>query len=238
DIGGAGQKRLKNSSVLVIGAGGLGSPALQYLAAAGVGTIGVVDDDVVDASNLQRQIIHRDADIGRPKVESAGDAIKALNPYVAVKGYNLRLNGDVAADLIGAYDITLDGTDNFETRYLVNATCVALGKPLVSGALGQWEGQVSLFHPARSGPCYQCVFPQAPAPDLTPNCAEAGVFTALPGSIGSQMAAEALKYLIDAGTPLLGRLAIYDALDVQARIFKTKPRNDCPICADQPKDMT
>lgn len=231
EIGGVGQRKLKAAKVLVIGAGGLGSPALQYLAAAGVGTIGIVDDDMVDATNLQRQIIHRDADVGRPKVESAKDAITALNPYVGVAPYQLRLSQENAAELIRHYDIVLDGTDNFDTRYLVNKTCVALQKPLISGALSQWEGQVTLFDPATSGPCYECLFPVAPEPGMTPTCAEAGVFAALPGVIGTQMAAEALKYIIGAGTPLLGRMAIHSVLDAETRTLKTNKRMDCPICA-------
>jgi molybdopterin/thiamine biosynthesis adenylyltransferase len=230
EIGGAGQMRLRGAKVLVIGAGGLGAPALQYLAAAGVGIIGVVDDDTVATSNLQRQVIHRDADIGRAKVTSAARAIGDLNPYVAVNSYNHRLTGESVGELIGQYDIVLDGTDNFETRYLVNAACVAQAKPLVSGALSQWEGQLALFDPARSGPCYQCVFPSAPMPELAPSCAQSGVFAALPGIIGSLMAAEALKYILSAGTPLRGQMAIYNVLDAQTRVIKTKPRAECPIC--------
>ena len=236
EIGGAGQMRLRGAKVLVIGAGGLGAPALQYLAAAGVGIIGVVDDDTVATSNLQRQVIHRDADIGRAKVTSAARAIGDLNPYVAVNSYNHRLTGESVGELIGQYDIVLDGTDNFETRYLVNAACVAQAKPLVSGALSQWEGQLALFDPARSGPCYQCVFPSAPKPELAPSCAQSGVFAALPGIIGSLMAAEALKYILSAGTPLRGQMAIYNVLDAQTRVIKTKPRADCPICGANSSD--
>ena len=230
EIGGSGQMRLRQSCVLVIGAGGLGAPALQYLAAAGVGTIGIVDDDMVDATNLQRQVIHRDADIGRPKVESAAQALRELNPYVTVKTYQQRLTTNIAENLIAVYDIVLDGTDNFETRYLVNRACVAKKKPLVSGALSQWEGQVSLFDPARSGPCYQCVFPTAPAPEFAPSCAQVGVFAPLPGVIGSLMGAEALKYVLGAGTPLLGRMAMHNVLDAEARVIKTKQLANCPIC--------
>ncbi|MDT2077738.1 MAG: molybdopterin-synthase adenylyltransferase MoeB [Planktomarina sp.] len=230
EIGGSGQMRLRESRVLVIGAGGLGAPALQYLAAAGVGTIGIVDDDVVDASNLQRQVIHRDADIGLPKVQSAAQALRDLNPYVTIKTFQQRFNAEIAGELIAEYDIILDGTDNFETRYLINKICVAQKRPLVSGALSQWEGQISLFDPTQSGPCYQCIFPSAPAPELAPSCSQVGVFTALPGVIGSLMAAEALKYLLGAGTPLLGRMAMYNVLDAQTRVIKTKQRADCPIC--------
>jgi molybdopterin/thiamine biosynthesis adenylyltransferase len=236
EIGGAGQMRLRGAKVLVIGAGGLGAPALQYLAAAGVGTIGIVDDDTVAASNLQRQVIHRDADLGRAKVTSAAQAIGELNPYVAVNSYNHRLTGEGVEELIGQYDIVLDGTDNFETRYLVNAACVVRATPLVSGALSQWEGQLALFDPAVSGPCYQCVFSDAPKPELAPSCAQAGVFAALPGIIGSLMAAEALKYILSAGSPLRGQMAIYNVLDGQNCVIKTKPRADCPICCSQPSD--
>jgi molybdopterin/thiamine biosynthesis adenylyltransferase len=179
EIGGPGQKKLKSAKVLVIGAGGLGSPVLLYLAAAGVGRIGVVDDDVVSNSNLQRQVIHRDADIGLPKVFSAQKAIAALNPHIEVLPYQRRLSAQDAADLIAQYDLVIDGTDNFETRFLVNAACVATGKPLISGAISQWEGQLSLYDPAQGAPCYACVFPQAPAPGLAPSCAEAGVVGAL-----------------------------------------------------------
>lgn len=171
EIGGGGQRRLAKARVLVIGAGGLGAPALQYLAAAGVGTIGVIDDDVVEGSNLQRQVIHRDSDIGRPKVFSAQAAMEALNPFVTVRPYHRRLSEEMAAELFEDYDLILDGTDNFGTRYLANRVAVVQKKPLISGALSQWEGQISVFDPARSGPCYQCVFPSAPRPGLAPSCA-------------------------------------------------------------------
>jgi molybdopterin/thiamine biosynthesis adenylyltransferase len=230
EIGGSGQMLLRKSRVLVVGAGGLGAPALQYLAAAGVGTIGIVDDDMVDATNLQRQVIHRDEDIGLPKVVSAARALRALNPYVRVKTYQQRLTVDIAEAVISDYDIVLDGTDNFETRYLVNQACVAQAVPLVSGALSQWEGQVSLFDPARSGPCYQCIFPTRPAPEFAPSCSQVGVFAALPGVIGSLVVAEALKYVLGAGTSLRGRLAIHNVLDAEARVIKIKQRVDCPIC--------
>ena len=230
EIGGSGQMRLRGAKVLVIGAGGLGAPAMQYLAAAGVGTIGVIDDDVVDATNLQRQIIHRDADIGLAKVESAAQSIRALNPYVAVKTYQRRLEVDIAEVLISEYDIVLDGSDNFDTRYLVNKSCVIQKVPLVSGALSQWEGQVSVFDPNKSGPCYQCIFPEAPREEMLGTCAQVGVFSALPGVIGSLMAGEALKYLLDAGKPLRGRLAIFNILDAESRVISTKSSADCLIC--------
>ena len=230
EIGGPGQKALKEAKVLVIGAGGLGSPALTYLAAAGVGTIGVIDDDVVDNSNLQRQVIHRDSDIGSPKVQSAEAAMRAQNPYVEVRPYQRKLTPEIASDLFAEYDVILDGTDNFDTRYLANATCVALGKPLISGALSQWEGQVSVFAPHLGTPCYQCIFPEAPAAGLAPSCAEAGVVGPLPGVVGSMMAVEAVKLISGAGQALLGEMLIYDALWGETRKIAIHPREDCPIC--------
>lgn len=230
EVGGPGQKALKNAKVLVIGAGGLGAPVLQYLAAAGVGTIGVVDDDVVDNANLQRQVIHRDQDIGMPKVFSAQAAMITQNPYVNVRPYHRRLGAADAAELIADYDMVLDGCDNFETRYLVNSACVALGKPLISGALTQWEGQLSVFDPNNDAPCYRCIFPQAPAPELAPSCAEAGVIGPLPGVIGSMMAIEAIKLITNAGKPLRGELLIYDALYGESRKITIEARSDCPVC--------
>nr|WP_170540618.1 molybdopterin-synthase adenylyltransferase MoeB [Ruegeria arenilitoris] len=230
ELGGPGQKRMKTARVLVIGAGGLGAPALQYLAAAGVGTIGVIDDDVVENANLQRQVIHRDADIGMPKVFSAQQAMEAQNPNVIVRPYRRRLTGDIAADLFADYDLILDGTDNFETRYLANRTAVALGKPLISGALSQWEGQLSVFDPANNGPCYQCIFPEAPAPGLAPSCAEAGVVGPLPGVVGAMMAVEAVKVVTGAGQALRGEMLIYDALYGESRKITLSRRDDCPVC--------
>ncbi len=230
EVGGPGQKALKQARVLVVGAGGLGAPALQYLAAAGVGTIGVIDDDVVENANLQRQVIHKDARIGLPKVFSAQAEMEAQNPYVTVRPYHRRLEADVASELIADYDLVLDGTDNFETRYLVNRAAVAAGKPLISGALSQWEGQLSVFDPARGAPCYQCVFPQAPARDLAPSCAEAGVIGPLPGVLGAMMAVEAIKVITGAGTPLRGQMVIYDALYGESRTIGIARRKDCPTC--------
>ena len=230
EIGGPGQRRLKDARVLVIGAGGLGSPALLYLAAAGVGTIGVIDDDVVDASNLQRQIIHTDQRIGMDKVQSAEAAMRALNPFIAVRPYRRRLTAEIAAELLADYDLVLDGCDNFDTRYMVNRACVTAGKPLISGAITQWEGQVSLFHPAQGSPCYECVFPNRPAPGMVPSCAEAGVMAALPGVIGALMATEAIKHITGAGETLQGRLMIHDALYAQVRVIGIKARVDCPVC--------
>lgn len=231
ELGGPGQKKLKAARVLVIGAGGLGAPALQYLAAAGVGTIAVIDDDVVENANLQRQVIHADDRIGMPKVFSAEVAIKALNPYVEVKPYHRRLEDDVAEELFAAYDLILDGTDNFDTRYLSNRAAVATGKPLISGALAQWEGQLSVFDPSSGSPCYQCIFPEAPAPGLAPSCAEAGVIAPLPGVVGSMMAVEAIKLITGAGAPLRGEMLIYDALYSETRKITLKSRSDCPICS-------
>lgn len=230
EIGGPGQKALKQARVLVIGAGGLGSPALLYLAASGVGTIGVIDDDQVENSNLQRQVIHRDRDIGLPKVQSAMQAMLAQNPAVNVRPYQRRLTPEIAEELFADYDLILDGTDNFETRYLANAIAVKQGKPLISGALSQWEGQISVFDPANGTPCYECIFPEAPAAGLAPSCAEAGVISPLPGVIGSMMAAEAIKVITGAGTALRGEMLIYDALYGETRKFGLGRREDCPVC--------
>lgn len=238
EIGGAGQRKLKEAKVLVIGAGGLGSPALLYLAGAGVGTIGVVDDDMVDGSNLQRQIIHADQRIGMPKVFSAEIAMRALNPFVDIRPYNRRLTESDAAALIADYDLVLDGTDNFDTRYMVNRIAAQAGKPLISGAITQWEGQLSLFDPAKGTPCYECVFPARPAPGMVPTCAEAGVAAPLPGVIGAMMALEAVKHLTGAGETLRGRLMIHDALYAETRVIAVHTRADCPVCAGlQPSAM-
>lgn len=231
EIGGPGQGKLKAARVLIVGAGGLGSPALMYLAAAGVGTLGVIDDDVVEASNLQRQIIHADPRIGMAKVQSAALALAALNPFVQVRPYHRRLTEDIAADLIGDYDLVLDGSDNFDTRYLVNRVCVAAGKPLISGAITQWEGQLSLFDPTHGSPCYECVFPVRPAPGMVPTCAEAGVAAPLPGVIGAMMAMEAVKHITGAGQTLRGRLMIHDALFSETRVIGVKRRTDCAVCS-------
>ena len=230
EVGGPGQKALRDARVLVVGAGGLGAPALQYLAAAGVGTIGVIDDDVVENANLQRQVIHLDRNIGMPKVHSASEAMRAQNPFVTVRPYHRRLDTKIAKELFADYDLVLDGTDNFDTRYLVNATAVATGTPLISAALTQWEGQISLYDPTRRAPCYACVFPSAPDPALVPSCAEAGVIGPLPGVIGSMMAVEAVKLIAGAGEGLTGRLLIFDALYAQTRTIAVKPRADCAVC--------
>lgn len=229
EIGGPGQKALKTARVLVVGAGGLGSPSLLYLAAAGVGTIGVIDDDVVDASNLQRQVIHRSQSVGLPKVQSAAEAVKALNPHVTVLPFQRRLTAETAS-ILDDFDLILDGSDNFDTRYLVNAEAARRRKPLISAAITQWEGQISLYDPANGTPCYECVFPDRPAPGMVPTCAEAGVAAPLPGIIGTLMAMEAIKHITGAGETLRGRLMILDALYAETRTIQITRRPDCPIC--------
>ena len=230
EIGGPGQQRLRAARVLVIGAGGLGSPAILYLAAAGVGTIGVVDNDEVSLSNLQRQVLHGMGDIGAPKTESAARAVARINPHVRVEAHDVRIEEDNAAGLVAAYDMVLDGTDNFATRYLMNASCAAARRPLVSAAIGRWEGQLSVFRPWTGGPCYACIFPEPPEPGLVPACAEAGVLGALPGVMGSMQAAEAVKLITGAGQPLDGRLLLYDALGGEVRTIRLAKRLDCPVC--------
>ena len=233
EIGGPGQKALKNARVLVIGAGGLGSPALFYLAAAGVGCIGVMDADVVDASNLQRQIIHKDKGIGLAKVQSAREAMLALNPYVTVRPYQRRFD-DATASVLQDYDLVLDGSDNFDTRYLVNKMAAQAGVALISAAITQWEGQISLSDPAPGTPCYECIFPERPAPGLVPTCAEAGVVAPLPGVIGAMMAMEAVKHITGAGLTLRGRLLIHDALYAETRVIEITRRPDCAVCGMHP----
>lgn len=230
EIGGPGQRRLRAARVLVIGAGGLGAPALMYLAAAGVGVLGVVDDDTVSLSNLQRQVIHATRRVGDLKTDSAAAAIAEINPGVAVEPHALRLDETNAAGLIAAYDLVLDGSDNFDTRWLVNATCVRLRKPLVAAAIGQWEGQLSLYDPARGGPCYACVFPRRPAAGLAPSCAEAGVLGALAGVMGAMQAVEAVKLIVGAGQGLRGRLMLYDALWGETRTIETARDPSCAVC--------
>jgi molybdopterin/thiamine biosynthesis adenylyltransferase len=230
EIGGPGQRALKEARVLIVGAGGLGAPSLLYLAAAGVGAIGVIDDDTVDATNLQRQIIHTDARIGMAKVFSAEAAMKGLNPFVTVRPYQRRLTEDIASDLFADYDLILDGSDNFDTRYLVNRVAARAGKPLIAAAITQWEGQISLYDPANGTPCYECVFPTRPAPGLVPSCAEAGVVGPLPGVMGSMMALEAVKHLTGAGQTLRGEMLIFDGLWGETRKLQLSRRADCPVC--------
>jgi molybdopterin/thiamine biosynthesis adenylyltransferase len=230
EIGGPGQKRLREAKVLVIGAGGLGSPVLQYLGAAGVGTLGVIDDDTVEVANLQRQVIHTDARRGVPKVFSAQEAIAAQNPLVTVRPYNRRLSDDIASGLFADYDLIVEGTDDVATKYLANRAAWSAGKPLIFGALSQWEGQVSLFDPAKGGPCYACLFPVPTAAGVAPSCAEGGVLGPLPGIVGTIMAAEAIKHITGAGETLRGRVLIFDALHAEARTMTARPRPGCPVC--------
>lgn len=230
EVGGPGQGRLKDANVLVVGAGGLGAPVLLYLAGAGVGHMTVIDDDQVSVSNLQRQVIFRSSDIGRQKVEAASDAMMGLNPYIDVSPISLRLTEENGADLIAAHDLVIDGSDNFQTRHLVNRLCVAAGKPLLSGAISQWEGQLSLFDPAQGAPCLACVFPVIPADGLAPSCAEAGVMGALPGVVGAMMATEAIKEITGAGASLRGRLILYDALWGESREISVERDPACPVC--------
>jgi molybdopterin/thiamine biosynthesis adenylyltransferase/rhodanese-related sulfurtransferase len=233
EIGMTGQKRLKNARVLCVGAGGLGSPALLYLAAAGVGTLGVIDFDVVEESNLQRQIIHGQSDIGRPKAESAADSIREVNPYVNVVLHEVHLDSDNAMEIFAQYDLIVDGTDNFATRYLVNDTCVLLGKPYVWGSIYRFDGQASVFW-AEHGPCYRCLYPEPPPPGMVPSCAEGGVLGVLCASIGSIQVNEAIKVITGVGEPLAGRLMIYDALEMSYRSVKVRKDPECPICGKNP----
>ena len=235
EVGEAGQLRLLASKVLLIGAGGLGSPAGFYLAAAGVGTLGIVDDDVVDRSNLQRQILHTDQRIGTPKVESAAATLSALNPAIRIRSHPVRLTSDNVEEIFSGYDVVVDGSDNFPTRYLVNDACVKLGIPNVHGSIFRFEGQVSVFWPGyeqRRGPCYRCLFPEPPPPELAPSCADAGVLGILPGVIGTLEAVEAIKILLGVGDPLVGRLLLYDALSQRFTELTVDPRPDCLWCAD------
>ncbi len=230
EIGGPGQKKLKNASVLVVGAGGLGSPVLFYLAAAGVGTIGVIDHDTVDLSNLQRQIIHTDEAQGIPKVFSAETRMTALNPHITVKPYHRKLTDEIAEELFSEYDLIIDGTDGWDIRDLINRAAVATGKPVVSGAISAWEGQVTIYDPANNAPCMACVFPEAPQPGMAATCSETGVIGALPGTVGALMAGEAIKEIAGAGDSLRGRMLIFDALYAETRIIRLNKRDTCSVC--------
>jgi molybdopterin/thiamine biosynthesis adenylyltransferase/rhodanese-related sulfurtransferase len=228
-----GQKRLKQARVLTIGAGGLGSPLALYLAAAGVGTLGIVDFDVVDESNLQRQIIHGTSDLGRPKMESAREKIEDINPNVNVEAFEEALTSENALEIFEDFDVVVDGTDNFPTRYLVNDACVITGKPNVYGSIFRFEGQASVFY-AEEGPCYRCLYPEPPPPGLVPSCAEGGVLGILPGAIGTIQATETVKLLLGIGEPLIGRLLLYDALSMRFREMKLRKDPDCPVCGENP----
>ncbi len=233
-IGGEGQRKLMGASVLVLGAGGLGSPAAMYLAAAGVGTLGLVDFDTVELSNLQRQLLHDTDDVGRTKVESAGDRIAGLNPNVEVVAHPVLLSSENAFDVLGGYDVIVDGTDNFPVRYLVNDASQMLGKPLAYGSIYQWEGQASVFLPGQETPCYRCLFPEPPPPGTVPSCAEGGVFGVLPGIIGSIQAVEAIKLILGVGESLAGKLVLYDALRNEFTTVKLRWDPDCPVCGKHP----
>jgi molybdopterin/thiamine biosynthesis adenylyltransferase/rhodanese-related sulfurtransferase len=229
----AGQKRLKAARVLCIGPGGLGSPLSLYLAAAGVGTLGLADFDVVDVSNLQRQIIHFTGDVGRPKITSAEEKLKAINPELTILRHEQAVDSASALELFAGYDVIVDGTDNFPTRYLVNDACVLLGKPNVYGSIFRFDGQATVFFPPH-GPCYRCLYPEPPPPDLVPNCAEGGVLGILPGLIGVVQATETVKLILGAGMPLIGRLLLYDALEMTFREMKVRKNLTCPICGPSP----
>src|SRR5437763_4036279 len=233
DVAMDGQKRLKNARVLCVGAGGLGSPALMYLAAAGVGTLGIIEFDVVDESNLQRQIIHGQSDIGRSKAASARDSVREINPLVQVNLHQVRLDSDNALEIFAGYDLIVDGTDNFATRYLVNDACVLLGKPYVWGSIYRFDGQASVFW-AEYGPCYRCLYPEPPPPGMVPSCAEGGVLGVLCASIGTIQVNEAIKLLTGIGEPLAGRLMIYDALEMTYRTVKVRKDPDCAVCGKNP----
>jgi sulfur-carrier protein adenylyltransferase/sulfurtransferase len=230
EFGIEGQRRLKSSSVLIVGTGGLGSPLALYLAAAGIGRLGLVDFDVVDESNLQRQIVHAISSIGKSKIDSAEKRIRDLNQYIQIDKYEVPLTSENAVEICAPYDIIIDGTDNFPTRYLVNDVCVKLGKPNVYGSILRFEGQLTVFY-AKEGPCYRCMFPEPPPPGLVPNCAEAGVLGVLPGVIGTMQATEAIKLLTGIGTPMIGRMMLYDALDMSFTQIKIRKNPTCPVCS-------
>ncbi len=234
EVGLSGQKKICSTSVLCIGAGGLGSPIAMYLAAAGVGKLGIVDFDSVDYSNLQRQILHTDADVGRPKSQSAKETINGINPGVEVVIHNTRLTSENAIEIIKNYDIVVDGTDNFPTRYLTNDACVLLKKPNVYGSIFRFDGQASVFAPHLGGPCYRCLYPEPPPPGMVPSCAEGGVLGVLPGIIGCIQATEILKLALGKGSSLVGRLLLFNALDMKFRELKLRRDTQCPLCGDNP----
>ena len=234
EVGPEGQRRLKAASVLCVGAGGLGSPIALYLAAAGVGRIGIIDADIVDESNLQRQLLHGTADIGRKKIASARDRLHDINPHVEIEGHEVLFTSDNAIDLSTPYDLLIDGTDNFPTRYLSNDVAVFLKKPNVYGSIFRFEGQATVFAPHLDGPCYRCLFPDPPDPGMVPSCAEGGVLGVLPGIVGTLQAIEAVKLILGAGEPLLGRLLHFDALAMRFRQFNLRRDPECPVCGDHP----
>ncbi|MGC8834867.1 MAG: molybdopterin-synthase adenylyltransferase MoeB, partial [Armatimonadota bacterium] len=233
EVGLEGQKRLKSASVLLVGAGGLGSPAAMYLAAAGVGRIGIVDYDVVDFTNLQRQILYSTPEVGLPKLECARRRLEALNPNVRIDLHETKLSSENALDILRDYDVVIDGTDNFPTRYLVNDACVILGKPNVYGSIFRFDGQASVFC-AKGGPCYRCLFPEPPPPGMVPSCAEGGVLGILPGIVGTIQAAEAIKLILGRGNPLIGRLLILDVLGMRIRELSIQKDPRCPVCGPNP----
>ncbi len=234
EVGMDGQRKLKAAGILLIGTGGLGSPLGLYLAAAGVGHLGLVDFDVVDESNLQRQIVHGTKDVGRPKIESAKDRLSDINPHIQIDTYETALRADNALDILKDYDIIIDGTDNFQTRYLVNDASVLLGKPNVYGSIFRFDGQASVFYPKAGGPCYRCLYPEPPPPGMVPSCAEGGVLGILPGIIGVIQATEAIKLIIGQGDPLIGRLLLFDALKMKFRELKLRKNPECPLCGENP----
>src|SRR2546426_485100 len=233
DVGLHGQSKLRDARVLLVGAGGLGSPAALYLAAAGVGALGIVDFDLVDRSNLQRQILHGTSDIGTPKTDSAQARLHDINPHVQVEAFGQQLTSANALEILSTFDIVVDGSDNFPTRYLVNDACVLLGKPNVYGSIFRFEGQASVFY-AKEGPCYRCLYAEPPPPGLVPSCAEGGVLGVLPGIIGSIQAMETIKLIVGAGEPLIGRLLLFDALKLEFRELKLAKDPDCPVCGPRP----
>jgi len=233
EVGGLGQTKLLESKILVIGAGGLGSPTALYLAAAGVGTLGIIDHDTVDISNLQRQILHGTSDVGQPKVVSAKATLNEINPDVEIVMYQQRLSSENVFQLFEDYDLVIDGCDNFPTRYLINDACVMMGKPNIHGSIFQFEGQVTIFYPGK-GPCYRCLYPSPPPPGMAPSCQEAGVFGVLPGIVGSVQAVEAIKVLLEIGDPLIGQLLLFDALGMSFKRMRLHQDSECPICGANP----
>ncbi|MEZ4702273.1 MAG: molybdopterin-synthase adenylyltransferase MoeB [Rhodothermales bacterium] len=237
DVGEAGQEKLKAASVLLVGAGGLGAPLALYLAAAGVGRIGLVDFDTVDATNLQRQVLYGQQDVGRRKLDAAAERLADLNPHIRIERHPVHLTSENALDLIRRYDVVADGTDNFPTRYLVNDACVLTGTPNAYGSIFRFEGQVSVFA-AEGGPCYRCIFPEPPPPGLVPSCAEGGVLGVLPGMVGTMQANEVIKLILGIGEPLIGRLMLVDALSMKVREWKVRRDPECPVCGDHPTQTT